>query len=107
MNMYAGREASRASTIMRKPEDVRYIIYDFGYSSMYPAGIDMCYASDTRYLGFTHAPTPEGAYNPFKADVSMMAGLLFGFVMVSVGHFQINLCSLTLSCSTLLRRSQL
>ncbi|KAF5330293.1 hypothetical protein D9619_005334 [Psilocybe cf. subviscida] len=84
MNMFAGREASRASTVMRKPEDVRYIMYDFGYSSMYPADTDISSISDTRYLGFTHAPTPEGPYNPFKADVSMMAGLLFGFVMHAV-----------------------
>ena len=94
MNMYAGLDARYTTTVMRKPEDVQYAIYDFGYSSMYPANTDMSSVSDTRYLGFTHAPTPEGAYNPFKADVSMMAGLLFGFVIVSREHLQFLLFSL-------------
>lgn len=82
MNMYAGLDARYATTVMRKQGDVLYIFYDFGYSVMYDAETDISSVSETRFVGFTHAPSPEGAYNPFKADVSMMAGLLFGFVIV-------------------------
>lgn len=90
MNMYADPDARYATTVMRKPDDVRYILYDFGYSLMCDEDADISSVSDTRYLNFMHAPSPEGAYNPFKADVSMMAGLLFGYVAVRLRYLLFN-----------------
>lgn len=84
MNMYAGTDARYATTLMRGSKDVQYILYDFGYSLLYPIHTDISTVSLERFLGYTHAPSPTGSYNPFKADVTMMGGLLFGFVMVNL-----------------------
>lgn len=86
MNLYRNSNYLRVATGVREPKDVRYTIYDFGYSLIYPMDTDIDTVNTSRRLSYYHAPDPSGPYNPFKSDVAMMGGLLHGHVMV---------CSLT------------
>lgn len=82
MNLYGTHICRQVATGVRDPQDVKYIVYDFGYSLIYPMDTDIGKVETFRRLQYYHAPDPTPPYNPFKSDVAMMGGLLHGHVMV-------------------------
>lgn len=91
MNVYGTHDYLEVATGVRNPNDVKYVVYDFGYSLIYPMDADINKVKSVRKLQYYHAPDPTPPYNPFKSDVAMMGGLLHGHVMVRC-QFQRSKC---------------
>lgn len=68
---------------LRNPAEVQYALYDFGHSILYPEYVDIDNVETTRFIRFNHGESPQGPYNPFKADVAMLGGSLQRIVRVS------------------------
>ncbi|PPQ74573.1 hypothetical protein CVT26_007823 [Gymnopilus dilepis] len=56
----------------RNPDEVQYVLYDFGYSLLFPEDADLASSKVTRYFRYLHGEGPGRSYNPFKADVAML-----------------------------------
>ena len=79
MNVYGADDQIRFRKGLRNPGEVRYALYDFGHSLLYEEleeGIDIHSIKTERLIIFHHGASPDGPYNPFKADVAMLGGLL-------------------------------
>lgn len=70
---------------LRDPPDASYALYDFGASHIFPSetSLDDCKWDEDLNFRLHHMLTPEGSYNPFKADIGFTGGTLQRRVRVS------------------------
>ncbi|KAF8174927.1 hypothetical protein BJ912DRAFT_39413 [Pholiota molesta] len=63
---------------IRDPSSVRYAVYDFDGSEIYPLEMPLEDIWETKYAGFQlrGLPTPEGPYHPFPLDVLALGQVL-------------------------------
>ncbi|KAF8899593.1 hypothetical protein CPB84DRAFT_1780143 [Gymnopilus junonius] len=54
---------------LRNPGEVRYAVYDFDNTLLFPSNVEKENIQVTRSIVFEFGPNPSGPYNPFKADV--------------------------------------
>jgi hypothetical protein len=70
---------------LRDPPDASYALYDFEASHIFSSetSLDDCKWDEDLNFRIHRMPTPEGSYNPFKADIGFTGAILQLRVRVS------------------------